>query len=108
MARSLLALPQIGFPASPKESEPKRRHGRPLYVWPDRPPRKQCPSLGVRLAHTARYTRANASMQKILAVDRLPETVVVLDEGRDEFMQAGLNRDKFNGPLEGLKRLWGV
>jgi hypothetical protein len=38
-------------------------------------------------------------MQKILAVDRLPETVVVLDEGRDEFMQAGLNRDKFNGPL---------
>jgi hypothetical protein len=108
MARSLLALPQIGFPASPKESEPKRRHGRPLYVWP-RPAASQAMSLlGVRLAHTARYTRANASMQKILAVDRLPETVVVLDEGRDEFMQAGLNRDKFNGPLEGLKRLWGV
>ena len=47
-------------------------------------------------------------MQKILAVDRLPQAVVVLDEGGDEFMQAGLNRDKFNGPLEGLKRLWGV
>jgi transposase len=29
-------------------------------------------------------------MQKILAVDRLPQAVVVLDEGGDEFMQAGL------------------
>jgi hypothetical protein len=29
-------------------------------------------------------------MQKILAVDRLPQPVVVLDEGGDEFMQAGL------------------
>src|SRR5580704_1654661 len=35
-------------------------------------------------------TRAKASMQKILAVDCLSEAVVVLDEGGDEFMQAGL------------------
>jgi hypothetical protein len=28
-------------------------------------------------------------MQKILAVDCLPQAVVVLDEGGDEFMQAG-------------------
>src|ERR1700737_4352392 len=33
---------------------------------------------------------ATASMQEILAVDCLSQAVVVLDEGGDEFMQAGL------------------
>src|ERR1700730_7629392 len=49
------------------------------------------PASARREGGALRQTRhQTASMQKILAVDCLAQAVVVLDEGGDEFMQAGL------------------
>jgi hypothetical protein len=80
---------RTSLPSGPKETEPKGRARTAVICLAATPPCRQCPSLSVRLARTARYTRASPSMQKVLAVDCLPQAVVVLDEGSDEFMQAG-------------------
>src|ERR1700730_14966145 len=89
--RILAGTPRTGFQASPKETEPKRRTRTAAICLAAtrRPSRNIRPSVSGSRARRD-ITRANAAMQKILAVDRLPETVVVLDEGGDEFMQAGL------------------
>src|SRR5205807_484341 len=79
---------RTGFPASPKETEPKWR-ARTTAICLAATPALPAMSHLIGPARThPDITRASPSMQKILAVDCLPQTVVALDEGRDEFMQA--------------------